>query len=254
MEFKHIHIDETDSTNRWLWENGDGVMLVTTDYQTAGKGQGSHTWESERGKNLLFSIMLHPTWLKPSRQFLLLEAWALSLIDVLREFLDETEGICTQNNPADITIKWPNDIYWRDKKISGTLIETRLSGSTLKDAVIGTGININQQQFLSDAPNPISLCHLCGSSEPIDKQQLLSRIINKFTAYYQQLMDGDEEAIQELYHQSLYRRHGFHTYKDANGIFEAELIGVSPSGLLTLRTQEGENRQYEQRTVQFVIK
>ena len=83
MQFQKVHLDTVDSTNRWLWQNGSGMMVVVADYQTAGRGQGSHSWESTQGQNLLFSVMVHPVWLKPSCQFLLSEVWALALRDVL---------------------------------------------------------------------------------------------------------------------------------------------------------------------------
>lgn len=249
--FRWVHLDEVDSTNRWLLEHGEGNMVVTADYQKAGKGQGSHTWESASGRNLLFSLMVHPVWLNPKRQFLLSEAWALSLKEVLSEYVDG------------IAIKWPNDIYWRDKKISGTLIETRLSGGALRDVVIGTGINVNQTQFLSDAPNPVSLLQARGTNADvghegrllgeIDRTELLAKVLLRFSAYYQQLCSGDENTIQCCYRQSLYRKVGFYAYEDANGMFEAEFVSVAPSGTLTLRTPCGELRRYEQREVRFLI-
>ena len=216
-------------------------MVVTTDYQTAGKGQGSHTWESERGANLLFSVLIHPVSIEPARQFLLSEAWALSLCDALDEYVDGIE------------IKWPNDIYWNDKKISGTLIETHLSRGTLKDVVIGTGINVNQTVFLSDAPNPVSLRLACDSDDAIARDELLSKILSHFIGNYQLLLSGDTDLVQQRYCQSLYRRKGFYWYEDANGKFEAEFVDVAPSGTLTLCDRQGVMRHYEQREVRFIL-
>ena len=150
---KTIHIKETDSTNNWLKgyqsEVGEDMTVVTTDYQSAGRGCGSNQWESEAGKNLMFSILLHPK-VSAKDQFILSMANALALKDVLDGY---TDGI---------KIKWPNDIYWNDKKIGGTLIETSLQGSEIKDFIIGTGINVNQREFHSDAPNPVSLIQITG--------------------------------------------------------------------------------------------
>lgn len=238
---KFVYLDEVDSTNRWLLEHGGDDIVVTAEYQTAGKGQGSHTWESERGANLLFSILIHPVGIKPARQFLLSEVWALSLRDALGEYVDG------------IVIKWPNDIYWFDKKISGTLIETHLSGGMVREVVIGTGVNVNQTVFLSDAPNPVSLRQACGTDGEIDRYDLLNKILSRFVENYQQLLSGDIDAIQQRYRQSLYRREGFYWYEDVNGTFEAELMGVAPSGSLTLRDTHGVLRYYEQREVRFVL-
>ncbi len=244
MQFQKVHLDTVDSTNRWLWQNGSGMMVVVADYQTAGRGQGSHSWESAQGQNLLFSVMVHPVWLKPSCQFLLSEVWALALRDVLSVNAD---GIGT------FSVKWPNDIYWEDRKISGTLIETRLSAGVLKDVVIGTGINVNQEEFFSDAPNPVSLFQILGKRCPVSLDAMLDQILRKFSEYYCQLEAGDSPTIERHYHQSLYRRDGYYWYEDANGRFEAEVVGVAPSGVLTLRDRQDNVRHYEQREVRFVL-
>ena len=157
---KTIHVKETDSTNNWLKsyqsEAGEDMTVVTTDYQSAGRGCGSNQWESEAGKNLMFSILLHPK-VSAKDQFILSMANALALKDVLDSYTDS------------IKIKWPNDIYWNDKKIGGTLIETSLQGAEIKDFIIGTGINVNQQEFHSDAPNPVSLIQIIGCETNRDR-------------------------------------------------------------------------------------
>ena len=137
MEWKIIHIDETDSTNRWLCNNpslfrdnpslldnngrllsdnevGIGVVVVA-DYQTAGRGCGTNRGESERGKNLLFSVMLHPENVPANRQFQISRAISLAIVDALGEWV------------GDLSIKWPNDIYWRNGKLAGILIENSFS-------------------------------------------------------------------------------------------------------------------------------
>ena len=132
MEWNIIHLEETDSTNRYLRElpANDDFVAVTADYQTAGRGQGSNSWESERGKNLLFSLRIRPTMVAPAQQFVLSMAGALALKSALDSY---TDGI---------TLKWPNDVYWNDRKISGTLIETSVADNMLKTCIFGIGINI----------------------------------------------------------------------------------------------------------------
>ena len=108
MEWKIVHLDETDSTNHWLREyGGEEDQVVVTDYQTAGRGQGSNSWESERGKNLLFSILFHPQTIPANRQFTISMAISLAISDAL------------EGQIGDVSIKWPNDIYWRNGKIGG---------------------------------------------------------------------------------------------------------------------------------------
>ena len=160
VEWKIIHIDETDSTNRWLREQGgEEDMVVWADFQTAGRGQGTNKWESEQGKNLLFSILLHPKDIPANKQFAISMQVSLAICEALGERI------------GDLSIKWPNDIYWRNAKICGILIENRLQGSRIRDSIIGVGLNVNQRQFHSDAPNPVSLWQIC--EQETDREQLL---------------------------------------------------------------------------------
>ena len=231
-----IHLSSVDSTNNYLMaykpREGETMTVVYADEQTAGRGQGSNHWESEPGKNLTFSVLVHPTMVPVMRQFLLSEAGALALWDVLGQYL----------GADDVKMKWPNDIYWKDKKISGTLIETRLGGGHVKDCVYGIGIDVNQEKFVSDAPNPVSMKQILGHD--VDLKELLNKIIDSFKKYYAAIENGEYAAISELYHSGLYRAHGFHRYKDKDGEFEAAIVEVEDSGNLILRDREGCIRSY----------
>lgn len=244
QSIKVIRLDSVDSTNTYLMgykpEDGELATVVTAREQTAGRGQGSNHWESEPGKNLTFSILVHPTMVPVARQFLLSEAGALALKEVL-------DGIVEGGG---ITMKWPNDIYWNDSKLSGTLIETRLGGGHIKDCVFGVGLNVNQQAFHSDAPNPVSLFQIIGKET--DTDDLLDRIVKSFEKYFKAVENGEYAAISELYHEGLYRSHGFHTYRDRNGEFEAAIVEVEDSGRLILRDHEGVVRSYAFKEVEFV--
>ena len=179
-----IALDETDSTNRYisqlcneLQESVAELTTVTAEFQTAGKGQRGNTWEAERGKNLLFSFVLYPTFLEARRQFILSQIVSLSIKEELDRWSDE------------ITIKWPNDIYWRDKKICGILIENDLSGHFIGRSISGIGININQNEFHSDAPNPVSLKQITGQEH--DRYEILSHILKRVQIYYNGLQTED---------------------------------------------------------------
>ncbi len=228
MEFRQIHIDETGSTNQWLRDRQlEDDVCVVADFQTAGRGCGTNTWESERGKNLTFSLLLHPVMMPARQQFVISKAVSVALCKVLSQ------------HAAGFSIKWPNDIYWNDRKIAGILIENRLQGTLVKDSIIGIGLNVNQKVFLSDAPNPVSLCQITGSD--IDREALLSDFL--------QLLDLT--ALPDSYDSMLYRQEGFHPYSDAQGRFEAELVEVEPDGHLMLRTREGSVRRYAFKEVRF---
>ena len=221
---KTIRIKETDSTNNWLKsyqsEAGEDMTVVTTDYQSAGRGCGSNQWESEAGKNLMFSILLHPK-VSAKDQFILSMANALALKDVLDSY---TDGI---------KIKWPNDIYWNDKKIGGTLIETSLQGAEIKDFIIGTGINVNQQEFHSDAPNPVSLLQITGCET--NREEMLEKIVARWEYYYNKVETGDWHSIRSKYRSALYRRGEVHDYRYPDGTMERmTLVDVTDDGHLLL--------------------
>ena len=242
-----IHLSETDSTNRWLRDHADDfaaeeLTVVSTDHQTAGRGCGSNTWESERGQNLLFSVLCHPTAIPAVHQFLLLEAMALAVKDIIDGCLPQGESIA---------IKWPNDIYWHDRKLGGTLTECALSGQSMRWCIIGTGLNINQTAFSPQLPNPVSLAQITGKSTVTGA--LLEHIASRFGERMRHLGQGQDSALQDEYMAALYRRSGFHEYKDGNGLFEAETVAVTADGTLTLRDRRHQQRQYKFKEVSFVI-
>ncbi len=235
MNWEIVHIDETDSTNRWLKEHGDSYphpVVVVADYQTAGRGCGTNRWESERGKNLLFSMLVHPTDVPVSRQFHLSMAISLAITEAVGRYI------------GDLSIKWPNDIYWRNAKLGGILIENRIQGSVIKDCIIGVGLNINQRTFHSDAPNPVSMWQIC--EHETDREQLLQAILEAFDKYRAQ-------DVRAAYLSQLYRRRGFHPYVDRDGAFMAEIADVEDDGHLLLRDDSGQQRRYAFKEVQFVI-
>lgn len=229
MTFEKIHLEETDSTNHWLKEHDDGRDLVAwTDYQTAGRGSGTNTWESERGQNLLFSMLIHPVSLKPTEQFRISMAISLAIVHALQPL-------------TSLTIKWPNDIYWNDRKLCGILIENSLTGHYIRQSIIGVGLNVNQTVFLSDAPNPVSLRQITGKDH--DCEELLDSIINSFT------LDINPFDYRSL----LYRQEGFHPYRDRQGDFEARLKTVEDDGHLLLQDRQERLRRYAFKEVEFRI-
>lgn len=232
MEYEVIHIEETDSTNRWLKEHGEGNMVVVADYQTAGRGCGTNRWESERGKNLLFSVLLHPVDIPARDQFRISMAVSVALCEMLSQYADG------------FSIKWPNDIYWNDRKICGILIENQLQGSYMRDSIIGIGLNVNQREFLSDAPNPVSLCQIVGHE--LGRDDLLHDFLRRLECVLQR------KTLYSDYEDRLYRRRKLEEYADRTGVFQASLQGVAPDGRLMLRDDGGRNRLYAFKEVQFI--
>ena len=250
FDFPIIVLEQTDSTSRYLSslceEQHDQLGSFTTvraEFQSAGKGQRGNSWESEAGKNLTFSFVLYPESLPAKRQFVISQVVSLGIVQVLQSY--QADGF---------SVKWPNDIYYLDKKICGILIEVYLQGMNLGRCVCGVGININQDFFLSDAPNPISLCQIVGRE--VDREELLQQVLSEIRKLYLQLLGGGEQVVIELsdlYFQHLYRKEGYYRYKDAQGEFMAKLVKVGLDGRLFLEDKERLLRSYLFKEVQYII-
>lgn len=223
-------------------EREGDFLLLTTDYQTAGHGQKGTFWEADAGLNLLFSFCFSPRGIAANHQFALSEALALSVIKGITPWISEG-----------LSVKWPNDIYYGDRKLCGMLLEHTLTGSHISHTLAGVGLNVNQPDFTGDAPNPVSLQQILG--HPVDRNEVLSNTIAAFDHYYHLLMDGADgyEHLHRLYLKRLYRRHGLHRYRDEAGLFEAEITDISPSGMLTLRRADGTRQDYAFKQVSFVL-
>ena len=161
---KITHFNNIDSTNSYLQnllEKGEDVVdnVVVTDFQTSGKGQGKNVWQSEDGKNLLFSIALDMSFLKAEDQFLLTQIVSVAMINVLKKYLPE----------ENLFIKWPNDIYFNNKKIAGILIKNEIKGIMLGTSIIGIGLNVNQTSFDESLPNPISMKMITGKDYDLEE-------------------------------------------------------------------------------------
>jgi len=255
-----IELDETTSTNTFLANyrpvGQTELTLVTAEYQTSGRGQRGNSWESSRSKNLLFSLMLRPAELPATHVFLLSEIMALSICEAIRQFLVDSSS----SAPA-VSVKWPNDIYVDNNKIAGILIENDLCGSFVGRCIIGCGVNINQESFESDAPNPVSLRQLLGCE--VERTFVLDAIITNFRRYYSALLTSlsaksvksEVPLVHQAYLSALYRRTGLYPYLEANSSepFLAEIADVEPTGILVLRDSLGNLRRYAFKEVSFVL-
>lgn len=239
-----IHIRETNSTNNYLKEllqtqNVDEGTVVWADFQSAGKGQRGNGWESETGKNILFSIVLFPGFIKAGEQFILSQIVSLAVANCLQEYT------------AGISIKWPNDIYWNEKKICGILLENTILEDNIGHSVAGIGININQEDFRSDAPNPVSLKQI--TNRDYNLEEILKTVVDNINVYYQQIKIGKTDSLIKQYKESLFRKDGYHLYNDGESNFLARIEDVNSSGLLILKTKEGEERHFAFKEVKYII-
>ena len=192
-----IELSEIDSTNMYAMEQIHAQKALSgsvyqTDFQTNGKGQHGRIWESQRGENLLCTYILELNTLKqgknwvPSEQLGLSAAVALGTQAFFMEFAGE-----------ETKIKKPNDIYWRDRKAGGILIENIVRGTDWTWTVIGIGLNINQTQFSNEAGNPVSLKQITGKDWDIKTMQkklatALSASLNSW------LTEGEALTLQKM--------------------------------------------------------
>lgn len=241
-----IHLIEVKSTNSWVLEQlAQGVPMedmtvVWTKRQTAGRGQVGNSWESEADKNISFSVLLCPAFVAPRDQFVISEITALAVSETI---------------PGS-TIKWPNDIYIDDDKVCGILIENQLQGMTLAYSVLGVGINVNQERWIGNAPNPTSIKLKSGVEH--SPEEVLDQVVEKILRYYQQLqLDpmGTQLRVHSKFCERLYRREGLHPYVDVQTgeAFLAKIKAIEPTGVMHLETDHGQDRAYYFKEVKFVL-
>ena len=228
------------------WPEGEEYLYA--GFQTAGRGQTGNGWESEDGKNLLCSILLPP-------RANLFELNVITSVAVHRMINCQFSILNSQ-----LTIKWPNDIYWGDKKLAGILIENAIIGNEVKYSIAGIGLNVNQTEWKSDAPNPVSLKQITGKEYDIDA--LMTTLMNKI----HEVQTMRQEDIWEYYRRHLYRREGEWLFaerevnltpsriltKQPKEAFKASIADITKQGELVLRTAQGEQK-YHFKEILFVV-
>ncbi len=224
---KIIKIDECSSTNSYLKDlissdNNNENYIVKTNFQSLGKGQGSNIWESEKAKNLMFSFNSIKHGLEAVKQFYITAIVSLSVCDTILEYLPN----------SNVKIKWPNDIYIDDKKISGILIENDVINNEIAESIIGIGINVNQEIFRSDAPNPISLINLLGKEVDID--ELLNDFFDNYMKKYELLKVEKFDLIREEYLNKLFRINKEHLFIIDDKEVQAMIVGIDEFGFLQI--------------------
>jgi BirA family biotin operon repressor/biotin-[acetyl-CoA-carboxylase] ligase len=244
QEKKIIFLNEIDSTNNYanqliLSNAAEEGTIVMTQFQKKGRGQPGNGWESEAGKNLLVSFILFPEFLHAEKQFQISKAISLSIVEFLNREVDR------------VSIKWPNDIYVENKKIAGILIENSIKGTTLFSSIVGIGLNINQDIFVSDAPNPVSLKQLTGKE--FDVKSVMCDIFELFTKWYRRLQYVAAVDIDSTYFDQLYGKEEWKTYSKQGELFEAKIVGIGEYGQLQLKNRHGIIEEFMFKEVEFVF-
>lgn len=227
-----LTVDSTNNYARRLIQGeklpefqGEAVegLAVFAHEQVAGKGQRGRQWGSEKEANIALSLLVKPGSLRISAPFPLSACAALAAYD----FFSGLAGEATR-------IKWPNDLYWQDRKAGGVLIENSISASgNWEWAIIGTGININQVQFPPELPNPVSLRQITGESYV--PAELARRLCHCFGLRYTQLLREGFAPLYRDYLQVLYKKGETVRFKKGNRLFDGLIKGVSPDGRLQVQ-------------------
>lgn len=243
-----IELDSVDSTNSFAKEmllNSrpiEGTVIVARE-QFAGRGQMGNKWDTEGGKNITLSIVLYPEHLDADKQFFLNMAIALAVKDFCEFVLHD-----------EVKIKWPNDIYYHDKKLGGILIENSISGSKITSSVVGIGLNVNQEEFDGDLPNPVSLIQVKKPAEAptYDLPRLVEELCSYLEKYYLQLRQQHYNFLDKGYTVALYRYQQTYEFKRGQASFKGEINGVAKDGKLIIHSG-GKELRFGFKEVEYVI-
>ncbi len=245
------HFSEIDSTNaemhRWL-NSGDKVdnySYITADFQTTGRGQVGNTWESEPQANLLLTAVVRPQELDVHKQFYLSMAVSLAIVEAIEAVINQ--------RLSNIHIKWPNDIYYKNYKLGGILIENSLQEHFIRNSIIGLGLNVNQREFHSDAPNPISLASI--TEKNWNTADFATSIIDSLKRWIPRVDMEDWPYIVTAYMSRLYLYDGkMHPFCADGVAFEAQIKRIETDGRLVLSTSDGTEKSFFFKEVEYVLR
>ena len=210
--------------------------VIYTDYQSAGKGQRGNIWESAKGQNILISVILNTNFVEPSEFFNLTIITSLAIHDLLSEYLSKG-----------FKIKWPNDLFYHDKKIAGILIENYIKQNVIEWCILGVGLNVNQKRFKEK--NAISLAQIC--KQTFDIEELINVLIRKVEDRYFQLKNDQKNQLRYEYLSNLYWKDEVHVFQSEGTYFNGRIVDVELSGKLKIEIEQGE-RLFDFKEVSFI--
>lgn len=219
-----MELTEVESTNMYAMERLQANLAAHgtaffAHHQTAGKGQRGKSWVDEAGNNIALSVIMDCSFLLLAKQFPVSVMTALACYDFFSKYAgDET------------FVKWPNDLYWRDRKAGGILIENQVRGNDWVASVVGIGMNLNQTDFPVSLKNPVSLKQITGKDfNPVTMAKELCLCLEK---RYMQLRNDDIEMMLMEYNSHLFKRGEKVRLKTGAIAFECVIKKVSPEGEL----------------------
>lgn len=238
-------LSETESTNTYLSSilrheqlpEGTAVRALN---QIAGRGQSGSKWESEAGKNLLISFVFYPNFIAPRHVFDLNKAFTVAVYDFVKHWLK-----------SDVSIKWPNDIFRKRKKIAGILIENSMSNAVVNHSVLGVGLNVNQQEFPQWLPHAGSFSSATGKF--YDLEDLTRSLCSFVESRYLQLKRGDLGGINQDYQSNLFLAGEWSSFNSAGGTFTGRILSVDDEGRLIIEMPDGNTRHFNMKEISFNI-
>lgn len=235
-------LPECHSTNeelmKWIRKHDTAEgFLIYTDNQLKGKGQRGNIWLSEPGKNLLFSFLILPKFLLPKQFFILNLISGLAMVKVLKKNIQNKK----------IELKWPNDAYVEDRKIAGILIETSIESSAVKNAVVGIGLNVNQDHFQLPSATSMKI----ESDRIYDREGLLESYLVCFEGYYLKIKGRDFSRILQEYYKVMRWRGENHSFKSNGHGFAGEILGIDGVGKLIVNVG-GQIRKFDVKEIEFL--
>jgi BirA family biotin operon repressor/biotin-[acetyl-CoA-carboxylase] ligase len=237
--YKDLPSTNTTAASLIKKDNLQEGTIVYTNHQSAGRGYSGNSWHSDDSKNLLISLILYPSFIKPKDEFIISMTISLGICDFLLRFV------------PGCAIKWPNDIYVKNDKIAGILIDGALAGNKIEYVIAGIGFNINQEKFPESLRNPVSLRMLTGKSHDLDG--CLGLLASDLDKRYKQLIAGDSEVIKREYLSKIYRRNAWGEFRDSNGIYTGKILTVHDDGQIVIERQDGTQSKYYFKETEFIL-
>jgi BirA family biotin operon repressor/biotin-[acetyl-CoA-carboxylase] ligase len=240
---RFIKLLRVESTNNYAMQQTQNGNALHGDVffafeQTAGKGQFNKQWSSAKGENIILSAVLDTGKLLISQQFILNMAAAISAMQLFNKYTTENTKI-----------KWPNDIYWHDRKAAGILIENIVRGKKWQFAIAGFGININQTVFENELKNPISLKQITGKN--YDVVELAKKFCALLDKNLQLLFSGKDQLILETYNRALYKQNEVAKFKQGSRIFSGTVKEVDNFGRLII--ENGIEQSFETGQLEWIL-
>jgi BirA family biotin operon repressor/biotin-[acetyl-CoA-carboxylase] ligase len=246
LSFKEIiSLDKTESTNLYakdlMAQKPNINFIVKSKYQTKGQGLATNQWHSENQKNLLLTFCLKPVGIKAENQFIISKVISVVLVKLFSQFTNKKTHI-----------KWPNDIYIEDRKITGILIENFVSGNSIDKCICGIGINVNQTEFPKWVPNPISIAQLTNQEHDLDRlfNKLLDLIDVVYDSIINEVIDIDKE-----YKDHLYRLDKWATFaRTSNNLqFVGKICDIDNYGRIIIEQKDGSKEVFGFKEIKFIL-